>query len=215
MLRVEEEAYALLKHTWSSATIFGQQSREIHSFIVCVEELDIPSSPTTHGRKLGELVPFKVLFQFRKLCLLRCLREERGREGGERACMSRKEREEKGRVCRGRGVSRKKREERGCACRCLREERGREGGERACMSRNEREERGCVCSGRGVSLKKREERGRVCCGRSVTGEYVKEGVRGRQTSSSSVFFFAASSSPSESRYIRNSATSFSAFCFAA
>ena len=42
--------------------------------------------------------------------------------------------------------------------------------------------------------KEREERGRVCRRRSVTGEYVKEAVRGEETSS--VFFFSPSSSMS-------------------
>ena len=81
---------------------------------------------------------------FHSLCLLlRCLREVRGREGGERACMLRQEREERGRVCSRRGVSRKKREERGRVC-CGRSVAEGEGGKRACMSRarEEREERG-------------------------------------------------------------------------
>ena len=67
--------------------------------------------------------------------------------------------------------------------------------------------------------KEREERGCVCRRRRVTGEYVKEAVRGGETSSvfffspsSSAFFFTAASS--SSCFLR-AAPSSSAFCFAA
>ena len=97
-------------------------------------------------------------------------------EGGETACMSRE--------------------------RSVAEE---EGGMRACMLREEccgrRGRREGVYVAGGVLRMEREERGRVCRKRSVTGEYVKEVVRGGETSSvfffspsSSAFFFAAASS---------------------
>ena len=103
-------------------------------------------------------------------------------------------------------------------CLLLREERGREGGmsrERS-VAEGEGGERACMSRAR----KGREERGRVCCRRSVTGEYVKEAVRGGETSSvfffspsSSAFFFAAASS--SSFFFLRAAPSSSAFCFAA